>query len=198
MAAPLPDNSALPDAVSSLSAPDSTSLDETDIWWGSYAGRAMLPSFLLCLFLTVLLLAGDLYLQTRRWRSDLISSAILGLAGALWLFEGTRWAYRMIAVNYRLTNRRLLCTRGFNLLDSSAVELARITEVSVVSGPLERLLRVGRICIQVQDENAPSLVLDGVFAPQHVARTIRRRVRQARANESFSGFSHNIDSENRR
>ncbi len=198
MAAPLPDKSALPGAASSLSAPDSSSradpkeeeeerdrgpeTDEIDIWWGSYAGRTMLPGFLLCLLLTISLLALDWYLETRNRRSDLVSSAVLGLAGALWLFEGSRWVYRMIAVNYRLTNRRLLCTHGFKLPDSWAVELARVTEVAVVCGPLERLLGVGRICIQVQNGKSRPFVLDGVLAPERVARTIRRRVQQAWAN----------------
>jgi membrane protein YdbS with pleckstrin-like domain len=196
MAAPLPDNPAFPAVPSSLSVPDTSAPDrekgqgqpdrapeteETDIWWGSYAGRAMLPGFLLCLFLTIILLALDWYLGSRQRRSDLMSSAVLALAAALWLFQGTRWVYRMIAVNYRLTNRRLLYTRGFKLPDSWAIELAGITEVTVVSGPLERLLGVGRIRIQVQDRSSAPLVLDGILAPQRVARTIRRRARQARA-----------------
>src|SRR5947209_19490864 len=111
MAAPLPDKSALPGAASSLSTADSSSraaskeekvrgaeADEIDIWWGSYAGRTMLPGFLFCLLLTIILLALDWYLEIRNRRSDLISSAVLGLAGALWIFQGSRWFYRMIAV----------------------------------------------------------------------------------------------------
>jgi membrane protein YdbS with pleckstrin-like domain len=156
---------------------------ETDIWWGSYAGRTMLPGFLLCLVVTIFLLAVEGYLGSRHWRSDLISSAVLALAGALWLFEGTRWVYRTVAVNYRLTNRRLLYTRGFTFPDSWAVELSRISEVVVMRSPIERLLGVGRIRIQVEDRNSPPLVLDGVLAPEHVARTIRRRARQARASK---------------
>jgi membrane protein YdbS with pleckstrin-like domain len=197
MAAPLPDKPALPGAASSLSVPDATApadrqngeghgkralqTEETDTWWGSYAGRTMLPGFLLCLLLTVVLLILDWYLETRQRRSDLISSAVLGLAGAVWLFQGTRWVYRMIAVNYRLTNRRLLYTSGFKLPETWAIDLARITRVSVVTGSLERLLGVGRIHIQVDNADSPCFILEGVLAPERVARTIRRRVRQARA-----------------
>jgi membrane protein YdbS with pleckstrin-like domain len=191
MAAPLPDKPDLPDAPSSLPAPESSSpdgpkrgraaeMEEIDIWWGSYAGRTMLPGFLLCLLLTIILLAMDWSLKSRNARSDLISSAVLGVAGALWLFEGTRWVYRLIAINYRLTNRRLLYTRGFKRPDSWAIELTQVTDVSVACGPIERLLGVGRIFIQVQDRHSPPLVLDGVLNPQRVARAIRRRMRQAR------------------
>ena len=139
----------------------------------------MLPSFVLCLIVTVLLLVLDWYLGIRNLRTDLISSAILSLAGALWLFEGTRWVYRMIAVNYRLTNCRLLYTRGFKVPDNWTVDLARVSQVSVLRSPLERLLGVGRIHIQVQDSSLPPLILEAVLAPERVARTIRRRVRQA-------------------
>jgi membrane protein YdbS with pleckstrin-like domain len=155
--------------------------EEVDVWWGSYAGRAMLPGFAVCLIITVLLLVLDWYLAIHHLRTDLISSAILSLAGALWLFEGTRWVYRMIAVNYRLTNRRLLYTRGFKVPENWTVDLARVREVSVLRSPLERLLGVGHIRIQVQDNSLPPLVLEAVLAPERVARTIRRRVRQAQA-----------------
>jgi membrane protein YdbS with pleckstrin-like domain len=196
MTAPSPEKSALPALPGALAYPNQSlqpdqrmehgrseresDNQETDVWWGSYAGRTMLPGFVICLVLTIVLLALDAYLGSQQWRSDLISSAILATAGALWLFEGTRWVYRTIAVNYRLTNRRLLYMRGFKLPDSRAVELARISQVTVASGPIERLLGVGRISIQLENESSPSLVLDGVLAPEHVARTIRRRVRQAR------------------
>jgi membrane protein YdbS with pleckstrin-like domain len=153
---------------------------ETDVWWGAYAGRTMLPGFLLCLLLTAILLGLDLYLKTAQRRSELVSSAVSGVAGAIWLFQGTRWVYRMTAVNYRLTNRRLLFSRGFKLPDTWAIELERIADVSVVAGPVERLLGVGTIQVRVQDGGSPLFVLDGVLAPERVARIIRRRVRQAR------------------
>ena len=197
MAAPLPEKPALPAVPPSPSAAESSAAEdpekghggahrvleteETDIWWGSYAGRTMLPGFLLCLVLTIILLALDAYLGSRQSRSDLVSSAVLGVAGALWLFQGTRWLYRMTAINYRLTNRRLLYTRGFKLVEGWAIDLAHIKHVGVVSGPVERLLGVGRIRIHVENETAPPIVLDGVLAPEHVARTIHRRARQARA-----------------
>jgi membrane protein YdbS with pleckstrin-like domain len=199
MAAPLPEKSAFPAPPAPLPHSDGSAEpdqrvghgpserasdgQETDIWWGSYAGRTMLPGFLICLVLTIALLALDAYLGSRHWRSDLTSSAVLAVAGALWLFQGTRWVYRTIAVNYRLTNRRLLYMRGFKLPDSRAVELAHINEVTLTSGAFERLLGVGRISIHMENESLPALVLDGVLAPEHVARTIRRRARQARGVE---------------
>jgi membrane protein YdbS with pleckstrin-like domain len=141
----------------------------------------MLPGFLLCLVLTIILLALDWRFGGRQERSNVISSGILALAGAIWLFQGTRWFYCLIAVNYRLTNRRILYSCGFKLPDTWAIDLSRITEVSVERGPVERLLSLGRIHIRVQDGNSGLFVLAGVLAPERVARMIRRKVRQARA-----------------
>jgi membrane protein YdbS with pleckstrin-like domain len=194
MAVPSPDNPALSSTASSLPDPGPPSpavlaqngerpdrgaeIEETDVWWGSYSGRTILPGFLLCLLLTVLLLILDWYLATWWSRSDLISSTLLSLIGTLWLFQGTRWLYRMIAVNYRLTSRRLLYTRGFKLPDCRTVDLADVTDVWVVRGPMERLLGVGRIYVGAREEKSSPLVLEGVSAPDRVARLIRRRARQ--------------------
>jgi membrane protein YdbS with pleckstrin-like domain len=174
MAAPLPDKP--------------TVTEEVDVWWGAYASRTMLPSFLVCLFVTLFLLGLDWYLRTRNLRSDLLSSAVLGLAGALWLFEGTRWVYRMIAIHYRLTNRRLLCTRGFRLPDTRAVDLTQITDVSVAQGPVERLLGVGRILVQAPGGRLRPLILEGVWNPQRIARMIRKRARQTRGGDQGLPF----------
>ncbi|HLJ96730.1 MAG TPA: PH domain-containing protein [Gemmataceae bacterium] len=188
MAASLPDKPILPDSPARDGPNQSpgerrprAELEEVDLWWGSYAGRAMLPGFLLCLLLTIFLLAMEWYLGRRQARSDLISSAVLGVAGASWLFEGTRWVYRMTALNYRLTNRRLLYMHGFKLPESWAIELRQITDVSVMSGPIERFLGVGRIVVQTGGDKPGSVVLEGVWHPYRIARIIRRRVRQARA-----------------
>jgi membrane protein YdbS with pleckstrin-like domain len=146
----------------------------------------MLPGFLLCLLLTVLLFGLDFYFKnTPLWRGlrttpqELVSSGLFAVAGAIWLFQATRWIYRMIAVTYRLTNRRLLYIRGFKLPECWAIKLEQIADVRVDAGPLERLLGVGRIKILVQNGISSDFVLDGVPAPERVARTIRRRVRQA-------------------
>jgi membrane protein YdbS with pleckstrin-like domain len=195
MAVPLPDNPALSNTAPSLPDPGLPSpadlaqnegrpdrgaeIEETDVWWGSYSGRTILPGFLICLSLTVLLLILDWYLGTWWRRSDLISSTVLSLIGALWFFQVTRCVYRMIAVNYRLTCRRLLYTRGFKLPDCHAIELVDVAEVWSVRGPLERLLGVGRIYVGAREAKSAPLVLDGVLAPDRVARLIRRRARQA-------------------
>src|SRR5438876_10902698 len=122
MAAPSPDKPAFPGAAAPAAGSPTrdgskrregprsraAEMEEADIWWGSYAGRTALPGLLLCLLLTVVLLAIDWYLDSRNTRSDLISSAVLGLAGALWIFAGIWWVYRMIVIIYRLIDCRLL------------------------------------------------------------------------------------------
>ena len=43
-----------PAAVDAPSGP----AEEVDVWWGSYAGRAMAPSFAVCICLTALIYFG--------------------------------------------------------------------------------------------------------------------------------------------
>ena len=70
MAAPLSESPNRPGS-SSLDYPKAPA-EEIDVWWGSYAGRAMLPGFLLCLLLTLLLLALDGYLIMRNGPSETV------------------------------------------------------------------------------------------------------------------------------
>src|SRR6266496_3749622 len=49
---------ALSTSPSPLTTPSLDENQETDLWWGSYAGRAMAPGFIICALLTGLLIWG--------------------------------------------------------------------------------------------------------------------------------------------
>src|SRR5438874_2007509 len=56
----LPDTSPTPDQQEGHGRSDRVpETQETDVWWGSYAGRTVLPGFLICTILTMVLLALD-------------------------------------------------------------------------------------------------------------------------------------------
>jgi membrane protein YdbS with pleckstrin-like domain len=153
--------------------------EEVDVWWGAYSPRTMAPSFVLCLALTVGISAEAWSLGIWQERSPARYTA-QALMVVLWLMQLTRWVYRITALNYRLTNRRLFRDQGFYRPQNREVELTRITHVVVERGPLERVLRLGRLRILVQGAELPPIVLEGVYDPNHVAMDIRKRIQKAR------------------
>src|SRR5262249_44010821 len=86
-----------PGAGSAPPVPESAAAEEIDVWWGSYSGWTLWPSTAVCILFT-----GLIGLGTWLWAPrDVMQWVFLGLAGALWLVQATRWAYRFFSVNYR-------------------------------------------------------------------------------------------------
>ncbi|MBV9125179.1 MAG: PH domain-containing protein [Planctomycetes bacterium] len=155
---------------------------EVDVWWGSYAGRTLWPSFVVCGWLTL----GIGWAAWRWWslypdRPFLVRYSAYGLAAIVWGVQLLRWAYGTVSINYRLTTRRLLRDRGFRHPAAGCIELERITAVEVRHGFGERLVNVGALWIWSEDGSSGPLVLEGVLRPKAVAALIRSRVRRARA-----------------
>jgi membrane protein YdbS with pleckstrin-like domain len=154
---------------------DTAEAEERDVWWGAYAGRTMLPDFVLCGVLTAILVG--IAWALRAWHgSTTIRYATQLCIAVLWIWQFGRWSYRMLAVNYRLTTRRLFCERGFHHPGSPGLELSEVVHVAVERGPLERLLRVGRIRVVTHGDPERQLVLEGVHDPEHIASEIRKHV----------------------
>jgi membrane protein YdbS with pleckstrin-like domain len=162
------------------SAPDTVPhqpAEEVDVWWGGFAGRALVPSFHVCALLTILIIAGALYLGGWPGTPFVRASARLAIA-LIWLLQLGRWGYRMVAINYRLTTRRLFLNRGFRHPGQPGVELSRIRQVVVVRGMWERWLGVGRVRVILGEKESP-VVLEGVRDPDYVALEIRKQVKHA-------------------
>src|SRR5262245_57313715 len=129
---------------------------EIDVWWGAYAGRTMLPSFLLCGLLSVLIAAAATY----AWRAYdlpplLVRYIAYALVGFLWFIQLSRWVYRILTRTYRLTTRRLLLEKTFRYARYVAVELRHVTDVRADQTPLERRLGVGRLHLSVVGCSTP-------------------------------------------
>jgi hypothetical protein len=154
---------------------------ETDIWWGAYAGRTMTPSFVICTLLTGLLVLGVWIIWPKNEvRPYLERYMIYILVGAVWLFQLVRWGYRIVGINYRLTTRRLFCQRGFYTL-ITFIDLASIATVRIERDALESYLKVGRLRIIPVNSEQPQMVLEGVYNPDQIAALIMNQVQQARA-----------------
>lgn len=154
--------------------------EERDRWWGSYAGRAMLPAFVLLGLFTALLLGFGWYRQV--WHGQSTARHLgIGLTALLWLLQGFLLLYRILTMNYRLTSRRLFIERGFGHPNYRFISLVEVGQISVERSRWERWLRIGRVRITPRAPNQPPLVLLGVIRPDHVAVEIRKEVEAARA-----------------
>jgi hypothetical protein len=150
--------------------------EEVDVWWGSYAARTMLPSFVVCLVLTVLI---DLVCWLLLPRSFLRGS-VVGLTGLLWLAQLLRWLRRILGYNYRLTDRRLFVEHGLVAPVTAEAELTRVKALKVGASYLNRLLGVGRVAVYLDDDAQLPLILDGVRQPGQIRDLIARQVAQAK------------------
>jgi len=160
---------------------------ETDIWWGSYAGRTMTPGFVLCALLTGLLVWGVwLFWPKNEDRPYLERYTTYILVGAVWLFQFVRWGYRIVAVNYRLTTKRLFCQRGFQTAATTAIDLAAIATVRIERDTFSPYLKVGRLRIVPVDSTQPPMVLEGVYNPDQIAAVIMHQVQQVRSAKPIS------------
>jgi hypothetical protein len=153
-----------------------TAPEELDVWWGSYSGWTMAPSWAACVLLTGLIAWGAWVLVPRGF----VQGTVLGLAGGLWLAQGFRWAYRVFGYNYRLTNRRLYRDRGFLYTEFAALDLAAVASVVVKRSGADRLVGVGQVWVVPEDKAKGPLVLEGVGRPLDVAQAIREAVHAAR------------------
>ena len=108
------------------------------------------------------------------------------LVGAVWLFQLIRWGYRIVAVNYRLTTKRLFCQRGFQTAATTAIYLAAISTVRIERDTFSPYLKVGRLRIVPVDSTQPPMVLEGVYNPDQIAALIMQQVQQARTVQTRS------------
>lgn len=143
--------------------------DELDLWWGSFSGWAMLPSFGLCLLATGLI-AWLRWLLVPSW---MVLYTIEGLTGALWIVQLTRWVYRVFGYNYRLTNRRLFVDRGWLYSDAHRVDLLQVQNVRVAAGWWQRIIGAGNVVLEMNGDPRITLVLEAVRFPQRVARQLQ-------------------------
>jgi len=167
----------LPLAVTrEAAAPTSSTppVEEHEVWWGAYSGWKMLPSWSVCLVISLLILFNAWMFVPR----GSIQITVFTLVGAVWLAQVVRWGYRIFSYNYRLTNRRLFRDTGFFYDDRIRIDLKLIKKIEVKSTPYEALLAIGNILITT-DESLPPIVLKGVRQPRVVATLIDECRKQA-------------------
>ena len=168
---------AVPSPSPSLPRPEPCpGAEEVDLWWGSFAGRTLTPSFAVCVLLTagIYVLVQEL-VRERGW----LQLAFVAAAGAVWLVQLVRWAHRFFTWNYRLTTHYLYVDNGIWPLIARRLTLQSIDRVEVRSSKLARWLGVGDLWVFVKDTATPPVILQGLCHPRHAADLIRAAVRKA-------------------
>jgi hypothetical protein len=151
-------------------------LEEIDVWWGSYAGRKMVPGFVLSGLLTAVFFGLAWYF--REWHGNVVRYWVQVAMGGLWTIELAWWVYRLVSAGYRLTTRRLLYYWGLFRPIRLEVDLKDVTQVIVEQKPLDRLLGVGRLRIATKDK-PHALIFEAVTRPLEIANKIERRISRA-------------------
>jgi hypothetical protein len=151
--------------------------EEVDLWWGSYGGRTMTPSFVVCVLLTgVIYVVVRLVVHERGWQQ----LAFACLAVPLWGLQLGRWARRFFTWNYRLTTRYLYLDRGVRPLIAQRFALDTIDRVDVSANRLEEWLGVGDVRVYFVDSTMAPAVLRGLRHPHEAADVIREAAAKAR------------------
>ncbi len=151
--------------------------EEVDLWWGSYAGRAMVPSFAVCGGLTVLIFCGvRWWVPERGW----LQFTFAGLTGAVWLVQMVRWGHRFFTCNYRLTTRFLYMDRGLWPLVSERFALREVNRVEVHRNLAQKWLRIADVWVWFDNPATRPAVLRALAAPHAAAETLQEASKKAR------------------
>jgi len=141
-----------------------------------YHGRTLLPSTIVLFALTI---GGPIVAAAyvpAAWRMTAFG---LPLA-ALWIVQLFRCGYRVLAHDYRLTERHLDIRRGWLYPAESPLDLATVGRITASRWPFGWLSGTGCVRIWSEDDQKPPLVLTGVRRPRAFATQIEEAARQAR------------------
>ena len=144
-------------------------IEEVDIWWGSYSGWTMAPSWILCIAISLGFLLVSLFLVPPGYRL----LAFVATVGAIWLVQLWRWLYRVLGFNYRLTNRRLYIDRGWHCSSAQRIDLGEIDEIAADSSAWQQLLKLGTVTVKPLGERKSPILLEGVHDPERIAKQLR-------------------------
>jgi hypothetical protein len=179
---------ALAAAAPSASTPLATDLSaavpsapeqETDVWWGSWSGWTMLPSLLVSVVLTGVIVWWAWTYVDRRF----VQLTVWALAGLVWLVQLARWSWHWFGHNYRLTTRRLIVWRGHFRPFHLMAPLTQLEHARVEEYIHSRWTGVGRIVVALPHSGGPGfdeVKLDGVRNPHEIAELIRATSLRAR------------------
>ena len=116
------------------------------------------------------------WLYTKKWALAALLTPLFG-AGIVYAVFLRFW---IRSCHYRLTNQRLIWTRGILNRKTDQTELYRVRDVSVAEPLSLRVFGIGHVLVMSSDASTPVEELSGVRDPQAVAEALRAAVEAIR------------------
>lgn len=150
---------------------------EETLWEGSFSAKALIGTWILCIGLTIAIVAGGLVfaLTPPAW---MIAALVLA---AVWLYPLLVTGYNRLSIHYRLTDQRFFHQRGILRRVTDRIEVIDMDDISYEQGIIERLVGVGTIRIVSSDRTHGRLVLKGIEDVERVASLIDEARRAERS-----------------
>lgn len=148
-----------------------------------YPSRLMIPETVVLTAMAVswvLFAMPSLPAQFQTW--EILAS----VPGAIALFQGVRWLFRVTGGGYRLTAKQILRSLPGPIPDPEPVDLASISTVAVERTPLEWVMFAGRIKLSFERDTQPALMLGPVSWSGRRAEMLRKAIDSARSGNVVS------------
>jgi len=153
---------------------------EPDLYWAGHSGWAMLPTLVVGLILSAIIMLGAPPLGNLiGLPSDWTAFLTFWLVLLGWIGAAIDWSYRGAAFVYRLTPRRLYADFGMLYRPVPPIPLSEVISVEHRAWALRRLFGVGSVIVHARGR--PPLRLRGIFRPVRFADAIRAAVLEAQA-----------------
>jgi len=152
--------------------------NEKPLWHGNYAPQALAGPASLAILISVGMIVATLIYGIPVWT---ITAGVIVL---LWVGVVGTYLVRRASIQYELTSQRFIHQSGLIRRRTDRIEVIDIDDVSVVQGPVERILGIGTIEITSTDRSHPHLTMPGIANVRVVAGQIddvRRRERRRRS-----------------
>lgn len=159
-----------------------TAASERRLWEGGYCAKAMYGTWILSIFITIIVLVAIALFATEEMQNVwLIAGAALLI---WWCLAIALFLYRRFSMHYELTTQRFVHQIGLLTRQTDRIEVIDIDDVSYRQGIVQRMLGVGTITITGSDRSHPELQLYGIDRVPEIASLIddvRREERRRRA-----------------
>ncbi len=152
--------------------------EESNLWEGGYAAKAMMGNWILGGVLSLCLLILGVWV----WNSLVWWGVVVALA-ALWLYLGFLLFSRRLGVHYRLTSQRFFHEKGILRHTTDLIEVIDMDDITFDQSLIDRMTGVGTIHIVSSDRSHPELTINGIENVKDVAekmQTARHAERQRR------------------